>query len=75
MTYTDTMTAKYDSNTQSWNVEYYVNNSKMETGQKFEISFTIDSGADIFRQMVVQNYRNQLPNPGLRIKRRTINES
>lgn len=75
MTYTDTMTAKYDDNTQSWNAEYYVNNSKMETGQKFEISFTIDSGADIFKQMVVQNYRNQLPNPELRIKRRTINES
>lgn len=50
------VTAKYDKETESWNVQYFnVNNSKIEKGQKFEISFTIVSGANIFKQMVVQS--------------------
>lgn len=53
--YQGPVTAEYDEDTKSWNVQYFnVNNSSIEAGQKFEISFNV-SGATEFQQLVVQS--------------------
>lgn len=54
--YAGPVNAVYDESTKSWDVQYFnVNNSKIEKGQKFEISFTMKSGANVFKQVVVQS--------------------
>lgn len=56
--YQGPVTAEYDEETESWDVQYFnVNNSKIEKGQQFKISFNV-SGATAFQQLVVQSNVN-----------------